>query len=60
MDVFDSLSVGAVLHLQWHDFGERRRIIDAVKERGWELVPHNWAQNDLQTNYAHNPSRNAP
>ena len=25
---------------------ERRRIVDAVKERGWELVPHNWAQND--------------
>ena len=34
---------------------ERRRIIDAVKERGWELVPHNWAQNDLLTDYAHNP-----
>ena len=36
---------------------ERRRIIDAVKERGWELVPHNWAQNDLLTYYAHDPDR---
>jgi allantoinase len=26
-----------------------------VKERGWELVPHNWAQNDLLTAYAHKP-----
>ena len=26
---------------------ERRRIVDACNERGWELVPHNWAQNDL-------------
>jgi len=34
---------------------ERRRIIDAVKEREWELVPHNWAQNDLLTYYAHKP-----
>ena len=36
---------------------ERRRIVDAVKERGWELVPHNWAQNDLLTYYAHNPEQ---
>ena len=34
---------------------ERRRIIDAVNERGWELVPHNWAQNDLLTYYAGKP-----
>ena len=33
----------------------RRRIVDAVKERGWELVPHNWAQNDILTYYAHEP-----
>jgi allantoinase len=36
---------------------ERRRIVDAVKERGWELVPHNWAQNDLLTYYAHQPDK---
>lgn len=34
---------------------ERRRIIDAVNERGWEIVPHNWAQNALLTYYAHDP-----
>jgi peptidoglycan/xylan/chitin deacetylase (PgdA/CDA1 family) len=34
---------------------ERRRIVDAVNERGWELVPHNWAQNDLLTYYAGKP-----
>jgi hypothetical protein len=33
----------------------RRRIVDAVNERRWELVPHNWAQNDLLTDYAANP-----
>ena len=36
---------------------ERRRVIDAVNERGWELVPHNWAQNDILTNYAHDPQQ---
>ncbi len=34
---------------------ERRRIIDAVNERGWEIVPHNWAQNALLTYHAHDP-----
>ena len=35
----------------------RRRIIDAVKERGWKLVPHNWVQNDLLTYYAYDPEQ---
>jgi peptidoglycan/xylan/chitin deacetylase (PgdA/CDA1 family) len=34
---------------------ERKRIVDAINERGWELVPHNWAQNDLLTYHAGNP-----
>jgi hypothetical protein len=36
---------------------QRRRIVDAVSERGWELVPHNWAQNDLLTYYAYDPEQ---
>ena len=34
---------------------ERRRVVDAINQRGWELVPHNWAQNDLLTYYAGDP-----
>ena len=34
---------------------ERRRIIDAVNERGWEIVAHNYTQNDILASYAHNP-----
>tara|TARA_B100000700_G_C14688269_1_gene688675 strand:+ start:83 stop:706 length:624 start_codon:yes stop_codon:yes gene_type:complete len=34
---------------------ERPRIIDAVNERGWEIIPHNWAQNDILTFYADEP-----
>ena len=34
---------------------DRRAVIDAVNERGWELVPHNWAQNDILSDYAYRP-----
>ena len=34
---------------------ERREIVDAVKERGWELVCHNYEQGDLLTNYQSDP-----
>ena len=35
---------------------ERWPIVEAVVERDWELVAHNYEQGDLLTNYAHNPS----
>lgn len=35
---------------------ERRAIVDAVLERGWELVAHNHEQGDLLTNYAFDPA----
>jgi hypothetical protein len=34
---------------------ERKRVVNAVNERGWELMAHNCAQNDLLTDYAGNP-----
>jgi peptidoglycan/xylan/chitin deacetylase (PgdA/CDA1 family) len=57
IDVFDKLGVAPSCTCNGMIMVERRRIIDAVKERGWELVPHNWAQNDLLTYYAHNPEQ---
>ena len=57
MDVFDKLGVAPSCTCNGMIMVERRRIVDAVKERGWELVPHNWAQNDLLTYYAHNPEQ---
>ncbi|MEE2746367.1 MAG: polysaccharide deacetylase [Pseudomonadota bacterium] len=35
---------------------KRWAIVEAVKERNWELVAHNYEQGDLLTNYAHNPA----
>ncbi|HEU4342427.1 MAG TPA: polysaccharide deacetylase [Candidatus Binatia bacterium] len=55
IDMFDSAGVKPSCTVNGLIMVERRRIVDAVNERGWELVPHNWAQNDLLTDYAANP-----
>jgi allantoinase len=55
MKVFDQAGVMPSCTCNGLLMVERRRIVDAVNERGWELVPHNWAQNDLLTYYADDP-----
>jgi peptidoglycan/xylan/chitin deacetylase (PgdA/CDA1 family) len=57
LEVFDAAGVAPSCTCNGLVLQERRRIIDAVNERGWELVPHNWAQNDLLTYYAHEPEQ---
>lgn len=54
-DLCDRLGVGMSCTVNGLTMVERRRIVDAVKERGWELVPHNWAQNGLLTEHAYHP-----
>jgi len=56
IDVFDRMGVAPSCTMNGLVAVERRRIVDAVNERGWELVPHNWAQNDLLTYYASEPA----
>lgn len=55
IDVFDAAGVKPSCTVNGMIMIERKRIVDAVNQRGWELVPHNWAQNDLLTYYAGNP-----
>ncbi len=55
LEVFDSLQVAPSCTTNGLFMTERGRIIDAILQRGWELVPHNWAQNDLLTYYADDP-----
>ena len=55
IELFDSARVQPSCTVNGMILTERKRIVDAVIERGWELVPHNWAQNDLLTYYADNP-----
>ncbi len=54
IDLFDRAEVKPSCTVNGMILTERKRIVDAVNERGWELVPHNWAQNDLLTYYAGN------
>jgi allantoinase len=55
IDVFDGVGVKPSCTVNGLFMVERRRVVDAINERGWELVPHNWAQNELLTDYASNP-----
>jgi peptidoglycan/xylan/chitin deacetylase (PgdA/CDA1 family) len=57
IDAFDRMGVAPSCTMNGLIAVERRRIVDAVNERGWELVPHNWAQNDLLTYYAGEPEK---
>lgn len=51
LDVFDAAGVPAGFTMNAKMGLERRDVIDAVLERGWELVAHNYEQGDLLTNY---------
>ncbi len=51
-DVFDRAGVPASCTMNAKMGLERKAVIDAVLERGWELVAHNYEQGDLLTNYA--------
>ncbi len=57
IEMFDKTAVKPSCTINGLTMTERRRVVDACNERGWELVPHNWAQNDLLTYYADNPRR---
>ncbi len=50
-DTFDAAGVPAGCTMNAKMGLERREIIDAVLDRGWELVAHNYEQGDLLTNY---------
>jgi allantoinase len=57
IDVFDKMGMAPSCTVNGMILTERRRIVDAVKERGWELVPHNRAQTDLLSDYAYEPDK---
>jgi len=51
IDTFDAAGVPASCTMNAKMGLERKDIIDAVNERNWELVAHNYEQGDLLTNY---------
>ncbi|AMO72552.1 polysaccharide deacetylase [Sphingorhabdus sp. M41] len=56
-DLFDKLGVRASCTTNAVTFERRAAMTDAVLERGWELLAHNWEQGQLLSNYAHDPEK---
>jgi allantoinase len=51
IDTFDEVGASASCTMNAKMGLERRAVIDAVNERGWELVAHNYEQGELLTRY---------
>jgi len=51
-DVFDAAGVPASCTINALTALHRRRIVEAVNARGWELVAHNFAQSDVISDHA--------
>ena len=56
IDIFDGVGVPSSCTLNAKLGLERRDIVEAAKDRGWELVCHNYEQGDLLTNYQSDPA----
>ncbi len=55
IELFDSLGIRASCTANAVTFERRRAMTDAVLERGWELIAHNWEQGELLTDLAGRP-----
>ena len=56
-DLFDELGIPASCTTNAVTFERRKDMVDAVLERGWELLCHNWEQGELLTNFAKQPEK---
>ena len=50
-DIFDEFKVPSTCTMNAKMGIERRAVIDAALERGWEIVAHNYVQTELLTDY---------
>jgi allantoinase len=57
IELFDSLGVKASCTTNAVTFHRRKQMTDAVLERGWELLAHNWEQGELLAEFAHEPDK---
>ncbi|GFM27484.1 polysaccharide deacetylase [Novosphingobium sp. PY1] len=56
-ELFDELGVPASCTTNAVTFERRKAMTDAVLERGWELLAHNWEQGELLTGFASDPEK---
>lgn len=57
IELFDKLGAKASCTTNAVTFERRREMTDAVLERGWELLAHNWEQGELLTDFAKEPAK---
>jgi len=53
IDLFDEMGIAASCTTNAVTFERRGAMTDAVMERGWELLAHNYEQGELLTKFAH-------
>jgi len=56
-DLFDEMGAKASCTTNAVTFERRSAMVDACLERGWELLPHNWEQGELLTDFAKDPAK---
>ncbi|MHB8284838.1 MAG: polysaccharide deacetylase family protein [Caulobacteraceae bacterium] len=56
-ELFDELGAKASCTTNAVTFERRKAMTDAVLERGWELLAHNWEQGELLTDFAKDPAK---
>lgn len=52
-ELFDEVGVPASCTINAKTALERLPMVEAAKDRGWEILAHNYEQGELLTNYAH-------
>ena len=55
MEVFDEAGVPACVTINAKTALERPEMVDAAKDRGWEILAHNYEQGELLVKFAHDP-----
>jgi peptidoglycan/xylan/chitin deacetylase (PgdA/CDA1 family) len=56
-DIFDELGVPTTCTMNAKMGLERRAVIDFAVKRGWEIIPHNYVQTELLTDYMFDVAR---
>ena len=53
IDVFDEVGTPAGCTINARTALDRKPIVDAANERGWEIIAHNYEQGELLSDYSH-------
>ena len=56
IEVFDKAGVPSTCTINARTALDRRRIVDAVNERGWEILAHNYVQTEMLNEFSGDPA----